>query len=154
MCLIFSASSDQMSFQHSSRIIGPMLRWLFPHLSDASVHATVVCLRKCAHVTEYAFLALLIWRALRKPLSSHPRPWQWSDAVRTTLLVMLYAASDELHQLFVSSRQASVADVMLDTSGAILALLFLWALGRWRKRWQAWRSTEVGNTPPPSTPEA
>lgn len=136
MGLIFSASSDRMSFQHSSRVIGPMLRWLFPHLSDASVHATIVCIRKSAHVTEYALLALLLWRGVRKGiLTSHPRPWQWSDALWIALLVFFYAATDEFHQRFVSSRQASVGDVMLDTSGAILALLFLWALGRWRKRW-------------------
>ncbi len=135
MCVIFSASSDQMSFAHSSRIIGPIVRWLFPHLSEETVHTIVVLARKCAHVTEYAILSLLVWRALRKPVRNDTRPWQWKEAARTALLVLLYAASDEFHQLFVPSRQASVVDVLIDTAGGVLALLFIWSLGIWRKRW-------------------
>jgi VanZ family protein len=133
MCVIFSASSDQMSFQHSSRIIGPFLHRLFPHLSDEIIHSAVVTVRKCAHLTEYAVLALLLWRALRKPAQPGPAPWQWSKAGLVLALVALYAASDEFHQAFVPSRQASVWDVLLDTTGAAIALLYLWAVGRLRR---------------------
>lgn len=135
MSLIFSASSDRMSFQHSSRIIGPLLRWLFPQLSDEIVNAIVFGVRKCAHLTEYAVLALLCWRALRKPSKSEPRPWKGSHARLALGLVALYASTDELHQVFVPSRQGSVWDVLLDTSGGALGLLCLWAFGRWRKYW-------------------
>jgi VanZ family protein len=134
MAVIFSASSDRMSFQHSSRIIGPILRWLVPHLSDESVESIVFIVRKCAHLTEYAILGLLLWRALRKPVRKDPKPWQWRTAFRVTFLVLLYAASDEFHQAFVPSRQASVWDVLLDTAGAAFALLLLWGIGRITRR--------------------
>ena len=134
MGIIFSASGDQRSFQHSSRIIGPLVRWLLPHLSEESVESIVFAVRKCAHLTEYAILGLLLWRALRKPIRNDLRPWAWQIAARVTLLVLLYAATDEFHQAFVPSRQASVLDVLLDTTGAICALLLLWAIRRWRKR--------------------
>ena len=133
MWLIFSASGDAMSFGHSSRIIGPLARWLFPHLSDEAVHNTVVFVRKCAHVGEYAVLALLLWRALNRPVTLKPPPWRWSKAGVVLALVALYAASDELHQVFVPSRQGSVWDVLLDTFGAALGLLGLWAVSRWRR---------------------
>ena len=133
MWVIFSASSDQMSMQHSSRIVGPLVHWLFPHLSDEAVHGIVMFVRKCAHVAEYAVLALLLWRALRKPAEHGKAPWRWSKAGLVLALVALYAASDEIHQAFVPSRQASVWDVLLDTSGAALALLCLWGFGRLRK---------------------
>jgi VanZ family protein len=135
MCVIFSASSDGMSFQHSSRIIGPLVHWLLPHLSDEAVHAIVVCIRKCAHLAEYAALALLLWRALRKPPTSEAPRWAWSQAALVLALVALYAATDEFHQAFVPSREASIQDVLLDTFGGALGLLCLWAVGRWRKRW-------------------
>jgi VanZ family protein len=135
MSVIFSASSDQFSFQHSSRLIGPLVRWLFPHLSDEAVHAIVMFARKCAHLTEYAVLALLIWRALRKPLNPNATSWRWPEAGLALTLAALYAASDEIHQAFVPSRQASVWDVLLDTAGAAIGLLCLWAIGRLRKRW-------------------
>jgi len=48
---------------------------------------------------------------------------------------MAYAASDEFHQLFVPSREASVLDVLIDTAGAVFALLLIWFIGRWRRRW-------------------
>ena len=44
----------------------------------------------------------------------------------TLALVMLYAASDEFHQRFVPSRDASAVDVMIDTGGAVLALFLVW----------------------------
>jgi len=135
MVVIYSASSDQSSFQHSSRIIEPILRWFFPHLSDQTVDGIVFAVRKCAHVTEYAILALLFWRALRQPQRHESRPWRGSQARLAVLLVAVYAASDELHQLFVPSRQASVLDVLLDTSGAAIGLLVLWGIGRALKRW-------------------
>jgi len=134
MSVIFSASSDQFSFQHSSRLIGPLVRWLFPHLSDEAVHAIVVIARKCAHLAEYAVLALLLWRALHKARGPDAPAWRWPEAGLVLGLVALYAASDEFHQTFVPSRQGCVSDVLLDTAGGALGLLCLWAAGRWRKR--------------------
>jgi VanZ family protein len=134
MGVIFSASSDRASFQHSSRIVEPLLRWLFPKLADEAVHATVLFARKCAHLAEYAVLAVLFWRALRRSSEQGDAPWRWPVAGLTVALVALYAGTDEFHQVFVPSRQASVLDVLLDTLGGVLALLCLWAVGRWRRR--------------------
>ncbi len=132
MAVIFGASSDRRSFQHSSSIIGPFLHWLLPNLSDQAVHGVVVGFRKCAHVGEYAVLALLVWRVLHKPAPPGRSPWRWSEAGLVLALVALYAASDEIHQAFVPSREASAGDVLLDTTGAALGLLCLWAFGRLR----------------------
>ena len=134
MWVIFTASSDQLSFQHSSRIIGPLMRWLFPHLSDDAVHAIVMIVRKCAHLAEYAMLALLLWRALRKPRKLNTPAWCWSEAGLVLALVALCAAGDELHQTFVPSRQGCIGDVLLDTAGGALALLGFWAVFYYRRR--------------------
>jgi VanZ family protein len=147
MGLIFSASSDTGSFQHSSRIIGPLINWLFPHATAQGLYTAVIFFRKCAHLTEYAILAILVWRALSQPVRQDPRPWHWPVAVRTTLWVVLYAASDEFHQLFVPSREGAVRDVLIDTSGGILALLALWAFGNWRRRRE--NPTQLGNSSSP-----
>ena len=92
-------------------------------------------LRKSAHLTEYAVLALLLWRAVRRPVKSDPRPWSWRETRLTLLLVMLYAATDEFHQQFVPTRTSLVSDVFIDTAGGAAGLLALWMIGRWRKRW-------------------
>ena len=132
MCVIFSASGDAMSFGHSSRIIGRLARWLLPQLSDATLHDIVVFVRKCAHVSEYALLALLLWAAL--PRARHQGGWDWAKARQVLTLLAIYAASDEFHQAFVPSRQGSVWDVLLDTFGGMLGLAVLWGVIRCRRR--------------------
>jgi VanZ family protein len=133
MALIFAASSDVESFAHSSRILAPLLHWLFPQMPDDTMYLIVLIVRKCAHMTEYAVFALLLWRALRKPMKNDPRPWIWREARLALLMVALYAASDEFHQMFVPERTARVTDVLIDTAGGAASLLALWLLGRRRK---------------------
>ena len=69
-----------------------------------------VILRKGAHVTEYAVLALLLVRAVGREAPA-------------LALGVVYAASDELHQGFVRGRHASPVDVAIDTLGLLLGLL-------------------------------
>jgi len=67
-------------------------------------------LRKGAHMTEYAVLALLLARALGREAPAFA-------------LGVLYAASDELHQAFVRGRHASPVDVAIDSVGLLIGLL-------------------------------
>jgi VanZ family protein len=67
-------------------------------------------LRKCAHMTEYAVLAALLYRAFDRELPAF-------------LAAVAYAATDELHQHFVRARHASVVDVAIDAVGATIGLL-------------------------------
>ncbi len=133
MALIFSASSDSHSYEHSSRLIAPLLHWLFPQMPETRVDAIVYFARKCTHLTEYAVLALLLWRAVRRPVKNDPRPWIWPEAGLALAIVFLYAASDEFHQIFVPTRTAQVSDVFIDTAGGAASLLALWIFGRWRR---------------------
>src|SRR5580693_9821933 len=101
MFLIFGFSSDSASFQHSSRILEPVLRFLFPWMSEEARFHIVFLARKCAHLTEYAALALLVWRARRKPRFRDLGPWNWREAVVALAVTAIYAATDEYHQTFV-----------------------------------------------------
>jgi VanZ family protein len=135
MALIFTGSSDSKSYQHSSWIFVPFMHWLFPHMSQEHIDDLHLVFRKSCHLTEYAVLALLTWRANRRPLKNDPRPWNWQEAGLALSIVFAYAATDELHQVFVPTRTAEISDVMIDTTGGACALLILWILGHIRKRW-------------------
>ena len=135
MVLIFTASSDRFSFEHTSRFIAPLTHYLLPQLTGEQVHAVVVGVRKVAHLTEYGVLAALVLRLIRHRVAGPARPWQWSEAALAMLVVLVYASTDEFHQLFVPTREGSLRDVGIDCVGAVLALLLLWFLGRWRKSW-------------------
>ncbi len=135
MTLMFGASTDLGATKNSSRIIGPFLRWFSPNVSDETVWAIQFFIRKSCHALEYAILGLLVWRARRNTVATERRGWNWSDARFAVLVSATYAATDEFHQYFVATRQASIWDVLLDTSGAVAGIFVLWQTGRWFKRW-------------------
>ena len=135
MLIIFGFSTNAGAPRNTSRIIGPILRWLNPDIADETVYGIQLVVRKGAHFTEYAVLALLCWRARRKPVRDDVRPWNWSEAGMALLVAVLFAASDEWHQSFVPSREGSLRDVLIDSTGATLGLLALWRWGRWRRIW-------------------
>jgi VanZ family protein len=76
-------------------------------------------LRKIAHMTEYAVLCFLWWRALR-----NVAPQQRAVAA-AWLIAVGYAATDEWHQTFVSGRHGSPVDVLIDAAGAGAAAFLL-----------------------------
>ena len=133
MSLIFGASTDLMSSGRTSRYIGPFLRWFHPDISEASVKKVQLVIRKCGHVTEYALLALLLYRAVRRTLDCPSANWCRHCAAWALGLAFLYAASDEWHQSFVPSRGSSFHDVLIDTAGAALGLVLLHGWHLWRQ---------------------
>ncbi len=135
MALIFTASADAHSYEHSSRFVEPFLHWLFPKMSQVNIEKIHHVLRKCGHLTEYAILALLLWRALQMTNNNLPR-WSWPKVGGTLLLVFFFAATDEFHQRFVPTRTPLVSDVFIDTAGGAIGLLVLWLWHHFRKHRQ------------------
>jgi VanZ family protein len=133
MALIFSASSDHESLAHSWRIIAPLARWLYPQISAETLGRVVLYVRKCAHMTEYGILAWLIWRALRSLAQAGAQGWDWAEAGFALALAACYAATDEIHQTYVPTRQGSVWDVGIDVLGAVFGLGIVWVVVECRK---------------------
>lgn len=106
-----------------------------------------VLVRKGAHVTEYAILGgLLTWAWRAWPARMRPEPtWpdrtrpeqarpghtgrrhreqgRWSAFAGPAVLGVLYAATDEFHQVFVPGRAGQVSDVAIDAIGVLLGVL-------------------------------
>ena len=133
--IIFSVSTDVGSSEHTSRFIVPLLRWLFPNISTEATGYVQTFFRKSGHTAEYAVMAWLCWRAFYQPSGLVRRPWSRAIAWKAWLAAVAYAISDEFHQSFYPSREASVRDVLIDSMGAASGLLLLYAFGRWRSRW-------------------
>lgn len=82
-----------------------------PDLStDLGVADTV--LRKLAHITIFGALWLTLARAT-----------DWRRPLLVTVIAVLYAISDEIHQTFVEDRHGSPFDVAIDAFGIGLAAL-------------------------------
>jgi len=119
--LIVIGSTDLMSAEHTSRIIGRVLRSFNPDISAETIAQIQLVVRKTAHVMEYAILAALLWRALRTGVRWQTRMLRLFIAV--WFVCAVFAASDEFHQSFVPSRTASPIDVMIDIFGALIGLV-------------------------------
>lgn len=131
MLLIFAGSTDVLSAEHTSRFLVPFFRWLDPTISTATVAAIHFTLRKLGHFTEYALLALFLWRAFRLSLIAK------TDAAVAVIclgVAALFAVSDEFHQSFVPTRTSSPRDVLIDCVGAAVALAICWSASRARER--------------------
>ena len=129
MLVIFAASSDLGSAEHTSRFLIPFLRWLTPDISLATLAAVQLSIRKAAHLTEYAILGALLYRAVTVPGRPH-----WHYAAVAIALAGAFAAMDEFHQTFVQSRTGSPHDVLIDISGAALGLTIWWLFIRRRQK--------------------
>jgi VanZ family protein len=70
--------------------------------------------KKSGHFLGYAVLGLAFLHVLGLERKR--------DAWAALLLVILYASSDELHQMYTPGRHSSPVDVGIDTAGAALAI--------------------------------
>lgn len=79
-----------------------------------------VFIRKSAHAFEFFILSLLLaWALIEYNISG------WKLIFWTLISVLLYALSDEFHQLFVEGRSARFFDVMVDFIGGFIGLLLV-----------------------------
>ncbi len=129
---VLLASSASFSASNTSRIIRPLLLWLFPGIDEASIAHVHFLVRKAAHFTEYALLALLAARAFATSArAALARRW-WLAAFA---LVACVALTDEYHQSLLPSRTGTIYDSLLDMAGGATALACaaLWLARRRRK---------------------
>lgn len=71
--------------------------------------------RKCAHMTEYFILGLLVINACKYNGVKNM-------IILSILICLAYACTDELHQLFIAGREGKVFDVLVDGVGSILGI--------------------------------
>ena len=92
--------------------------------------------RKSAHFFAYLVLGLLLVKALLRNGVAFRRAMLWAFA-----LSVLYAASDEFHQLFIPGRSGEVRDVLIDSTGAATGLLGYWFSAK--LKWQHAKKAET-----------
>ena len=131
MIIIFLFSSKPANESRDTSItIAEQILSIYEDITNQPIHTEVKQLeeinhfiRKGAHFTEYALLAIAVafhfYVCKKRGLSL---------IFITILIAAFYAATDEFHQLFVEGRGGQVTDVILDTTGAIAGTL-LFAFG-------------------------
>ena len=121
MAVIAWFSTATWSAENTGGILVAVARTFIPGLTPRDLVALHYATRKLAHLTVYAILAVLWWRALVRERWATP-----SAAVWIALAVSLvWATLDEVHQVFAPSRTGSVVDVAIDGTGAAIALALI-----------------------------
>lgn len=120
MALISFASSSEFSAINTSRVVRPLLLWLFPNITEESIALTHLLVRKAAHITEYAILG---WLAARAFTGSSRELLRRRWFLAGLLLVVLHALLDEYHQSFVPSRTGSLHDSGIDVASGLIGLI-------------------------------
>jgi VanZ family protein len=115
---LFSNQPGGGSGELSRLIMGYLAKVGIDFQAWFGVHAVFV-LRKCAHFTEY----MLLFFFLSFAIMAH-RPWKKTRWV-ALILTVLYACSDEFHQLFIPGRVGDIFDVGVDSLGALFGLVIM-----------------------------
>ena len=144
MIFFFSAQEGEDSANLSGDVTEGVLSMVVPGFRDFTEARKAeyldrfgIVVRKCAHFLEFALLAVT--------LSIHLHYVMLKSRFRLIAMAAwgfatLYAATDELHQIFVNERGPSLGDVSIDSAGALagafagIGLIILWHKHKRRSR--------------------
>lgn len=128
MCIIFGFSaqtkeeSGAVSESVTYHMVSSTRTFFHLDISDERVKEIADAIegfvRKMAHMTEYGVLSVLLFIWLGQ--------WEMSSLRRGATAsgaAAVYAATDEIHQVFVAGRSGRFSDVCIDTAGAILGIM-------------------------------
>lgn len=115
------AMSDPLTMR-AARVIRPDLMSMAPEARMSFLDMLSTVIRKSAHFCVYMLLGFNLMGAMRFYFPDLP---DGACRLRAMGIAVLYAASDELHQLFVSERSAQALDVLIDSMGSLTGSLLL-----------------------------
>ena len=114
MILIFIMSSfNSVESSNQSGLIVNIIANMF-NINNINLLSLII--RKLAHFTEYFILGLLTYNMIH----SYNK-----KAYLSVIICVLYAISDEIHQMFVPGRSCQIMDMTIDTLGSLLGIYIL-----------------------------
>ena len=139
MALIFSMSAQNAteSDKTSGNVIESVLSVIYPGFDGLSEESKAELIssfqfiaRKTAHFSLYAILGLLSFLTV---ISYRNLKFGLRSAL-SAAICLLYAVSDEVHQLFVPGRSGEIRDVCIDFCGSLLMITILALSARYIKK--------------------
>lgn len=113
--LISVFSTHYFDCEQTTRILLPILHWLFPSASHHMLREMHVAIRKAAHITEFAAFSITVFHGVR----GERYGWKLDCAIIALVTAVSYAGLDEWHQSFLPVREARFRDVLNRRDGCI-----------------------------------
>lgn len=120
----FSAQTSEVSSGVSLRVTRRIASWLHSTFLRNTGEAELVermhpYIRKFAHMGEYGILFILLFLSFKVSFKAY------RCMMNGILISFIYACIDEFHQTFVSGRSGQFADVCVDMTGVLFAILLI-----------------------------
>lgn len=112
MSIIFILSS--YNGNDSSEQSGVIVNFLANILNINNIELLNLIIRKFAHFTEYSILGFLVMNLVKD--------YNKKYIIISIITCIIYAVSDEVHQLFVPGRSCQLMDVLIDSFGSIIGI--------------------------------
>lgn len=116
MILIYYLSSKTAELSNeSSLMLSKYITFVIKRIIPININEYMInnFIRKSAHVFLYFILSILVSNALK-----YKDKW----IIYTTIICLMYAISDEIHQYFVPGRGPHIIDVLIDSIGVLLGI--------------------------------
>ncbi len=124
----FSAEVADESDNTSGRFFYTVVSVFYPEIKDMTneeinelYDSLPIPVRKLAHFSIFGALGVCSFLTF----VSYKKMKYIVRCVISFAVCVLYAVSDEIHQLFVDGRSCEFKDILIDSGGALLAILFL-----------------------------
>jgi len=112
MFIIFMMSSYDGN--ESSNQSGMIVNFIANLLNIDNINVLSLIIRKMAHFTEYLILGLLVVNMINN--------YNNKSILISIIICIIYATSDEIHQLFVPGRSCQLLDILIDTIGSVIGI--------------------------------
>ena len=122
----FSAQSGQSSNKMSNGVLKVIENIIHIPITDEFFSFLI---RKIAHFSEYFILGILSCNLVKQY-----RILKRKEYFSIFLFCILYALSDEFHQMFVGGRSSQIFDVFIDSMGSFFGLVSNYFILRIRER--------------------
>lgn len=136
MAFIFSLSNDNgvKSTKKSDSFIFKIVdifsnKKLSDNEKNIILSKYVFITRKCAHIFIYFILGILAIS-----LSSEFYKLNFKVILSTLLFCIIYACSDEIHQLFILGRSGKIIDIIIDSIGSVIGVNLYYYIYKIRRR--------------------
>lgn len=130
MALIFFLSHQPatQSASLSSGVMEQVLKIIEKALPDASFDLELFhhFIRKNAHFFAYLVLGVLVTMSLRT--MDHVNLTSWQLILLGAVICVLYAISDEVHQIFIPGRAGQIKDILIDSAGSMTGIALIYHL--------------------------
>lgn len=124
MMFIFIMSSfNSNESSNQSNFIVNILSNIF-NISNIEILSFIV--RKLAHYTEYTILGILVYNLI----------YSYNKKIYISIIIcIIYAISDEIHQLFVPGRSCQITDILIDSMGSVTGIILLYIIYKYKHKY-------------------